>query len=81
MYFYTNFRGTKEFLVSVATESDPDTWIPVTRGKLADIRGVPCTEQPGKRTFHFVATQARYARFEVLAYYGKGAVLQYFDMD
>ncbi len=64
----------------MATESDPDDWIPVTRGRLADIRGISCEEQPGKKTFTFQAVQARYARFEVLSYYGSGAVLQFFDI-
>ncbi len=69
------------FLVSVATESEPENWVPVIRGKLADVRGVACDKQPGKKTFVFVATQARYARFEVINFYGHGAVLQYFDMN
>ncbi len=65
----------------MATESEPDNWIPVVKGELADIRGVACNEQPGKKTFAFAPTQARYARFEVLSFYGFGAVLQYFDMN
>ncbi len=75
------FRGTKVFLVSVSTEAEPDNWIPVVKGKLAAVNGIPCEKQPGKKTFTFAATKARYARFEVLSYYGPGAVLQYFDMN
>ncbi len=69
------------FLVSVATESEPVNWVPVMWGKLADVRGVACDKQPGKKTFVFAATEVRYARFEVISFYGLGAVLQYFDMN
>ncbi len=67
--------------MSVATESEPDTWISVIRGNLNDLRGIPCDEQPGKKMFAFLATEARYARFEAISFYGSGAALQYFDMN
>ncbi len=67
--------------MSVSTEADPDNWIPVSRGKLTDVRGHRCEDQVGKKTFEFDARQARFARFEVISYYGRGAVLEFFDMN
>ncbi len=67
--------------MSVSTESEPDNWITVVKGRLDNVSGVPCDKQPGKKTFTFAAMQARYARFEVLSFYGRGAVLQYFDIN
>ncbi len=81
MITLNNFRGTKIFLVSVATEADPDNWIPVVRDRLENVAGIYCEEQPGKRTFEFAATRARYAKFEALSYYGDyHAALQFFDI-
>ncbi len=64
----------------MATENEPDKWIEVAKGKLKDVRGLFCRDQPGKKTFEFETRYARYAKFEAVSFFGKGAVLQYFDM-
>lgn len=70
--------GVQDFRVELSNNGG--TWYNAVSGKLDDIRGKGCDEQPSAMSFSFTRQYARYARFVVVSFYGEAGALQFFKL-